>query len=101
MKRGRAGLFGLALMDGEVITITLAIQGTAPGREIEGEETVQAAEGHSASGHSAANEVIKLAMTLISRDTNLWAPRRAEAEAELETDYGNSFLFCPWQQRGR
>ena len=27
--------------EGEVITITFAIQGTAPGREIEGEETVQ------------------------------------------------------------
>lgn len=58
-----------------------------------GRRKVQGAKSY-ASGHSAVNKVIKLAMKLISCKADTWAHWRAEVEAVLEVDYGNAcFLY--------
>ena len=71
--------------EGEVITITLAIQGTAPGRETEGEEIVQVPiqeEGGGSQGHTEPGRVRGLVHGAGDR-TGQGTHERAEKVAKL------------------
>lgn len=89
----------------EVITITFATQGTAPGREIGGEETVQVpiqeevegSQGHTEPGRAQAwfTEQVTGQAKKLTKEQKRWPNQQANSETKEADDAG----VC-WRSQG-